>query len=325
MAIRTAVTLEDVRAFVTDYIDAVPQALSVVQRGTVNSSYEIALPLGRRIFLRIYEEQDRAGAVAEADRLSYLASCGVATPPPLRRRHGGFVGEMARKPAALFPWVDGDMRCLSSVSVEDADRVGEALGRLHIAGKDAPRAAGRFEPADLRLRLRRIAAAPDPRISREAAPLVEKLDAWEARRDTELPRGLIHGDLFRDNVLWNADDEICALLDFESASDGALAYDLMVTVLAWSFKDTLDETIARSIARGYRRARVLTDAELNGLAAEAAIAALRFTVTRLTDDALRSLETGTPPRADKNWRRFAQRLAWVESQGIDGMLRIFRE
>jgi homoserine kinase type II len=96
----------------------------------------------------------------------------------------------------------------------------------------------------------------------------------------------------------------------------------MVTVLAWSFKDTLDEAIAKSIILGYRSVRPLADAELSGLVPEAAVAALRFTVTRLTDDALRALETGAPPRADKDWRRFALRLAWIESQGHEGMLRI---
>jgi homoserine kinase type II len=318
MAARTSVTLEEVRSFLVDYMDAVPLGLSAVERGTVNSSYEVALSEGR-IFLRLYEEQDHEGAVAEAQRLSYLASCGVVTPHPIGRRSGGYVGEMAGKPAVIFPWIEGDMRCLRSVTVEDGKRVGEALGRLHAAGGEAPRGPGRFEPADLRLRLGRIAAASDLGIARQAAPLVEKLATWQARRDTSLPRGLIHGDLFRDNVLWNAQNEICALLDFESASDGVLAYDLMVTVLAWSFKDTLDEAIARSIALGYQSVRALTDAESRGLAAEGAIAALRFTVTRLTDDALRSLETGAPPRADKNWRRFAQRLAWVESRGLDGM------
>jgi homoserine kinase type II len=322
MAARTSVTLEQARSFLADYVAAVPQRLSAVERGTVNSSYEIVLSPGR-VFLRLYEEQDRAGAIAEAERLSYLASCGVVTPHPLRRLGGGFVGEMAGKPAVLFPWIDGDMRCLRSVTEEDGRRVGEALGRLHVAGVEAPRGPGRFEPADLRVRLRRIAAAPDARIACQAAPLVEKLRVWETRRDAALPRGLIHGDLFRDNVLWNEQNEICALLDFESASDGVLAYDLMVTVLAWSFKDTLDEAIARSIAVGYRSVRTVIDSELQGLAAEAAIAALRFTVTRLTDDALRSLETGAPPRADKDWRRFAQRLAWVESYGADGMRSLF--
>ena len=323
MAARTKLTLEEIYPFLADYMDTVPHALSPVQRGTVNSSYELLLPRGR-IFLRVYEEQDGAGAVAEAERLSYLASCGVATPHPLTRREGGFVGELAGKPAALFPWIEGDMRCLRSVTPQDGQRVGASLGRLHVAGRGAPLGPGRFEPADLRVRLGRIAAAPDPRIASQAGPLLEKLAAWEVRRDAGLPRGLIHGDLFRDNVLWDGQGQICALLDFESASDGVLAYDLMVTILAWSFKDTLDEVLARSVVAGYTSVRPLTDGEWLGLAAEGEIAALRFTVTRLTDDALRALETGAAPRPDKDWRRLAKRHDRVEYQGPAGISRIHR-
>jgi homoserine kinase type II len=325
LAIRTPVTLEQIRVFLLDYVDSPPVALSGIERGTVNSSYEVRLN-GGKLFARIYEEQDLAGARAEAARLSMLASQGVSTPAPLpRREDSGFIGEIAGKPAAVFPWCEGDMRCLRAVSTEDGRRVGEALGRLHEAGREAPRAPGRFEAADLHGRLERIAGAGDAGLAAEAAPLAAKLDAWERRRSPGLPRGLIHGDLFRDNVLWQEDGTISALLDFESASDGTLAYDLMVTILAWSFRDTLERDIAASIAEGYESIRKLTVPERLGLLAEGAVAAIRFTVTRLTDDALRALETGRPRRPDKDYRRFLRRLAWLETEGESGLDRaLFR-
>jgi homoserine kinase type II len=322
LAIRTAVTLEEARVFLSDYLDPAPLAIAGIARGTVNSSYEVTLP-GGRVFVRLYEEQDLAGARAEAARLSLLASRGVRTPAPLARRgrtgNEGFIGQLGGKPAAVFPWCDGDMRCLASVTQQDGLRVGEALARLHLAGADCPRSPGRFEPADLRLRLARVAAASDPALAAEAAPLEAKLATWVERRDARLPRGLVHGDLFRDNVLWLEDGTISALLDFESASDGALAYDLMTTILAWSYRDTLDLGVARSIAEGYERVRPLAAAERRGLLAEAAIVAIRFTTTRLTDDALRAIETGRPRRADKDYRRFLQRLAWLEARGEAGL------
>jgi homoserine kinase type II len=318
LAIRTPVTLEEVRVFLLDYVDSPPLALVGIERGTVNSSYALSLPAAR-LFVRIYEEQDLAGACDETDRLSLLASRGVSTPAPLARKGGGFIGVLAGKPAAVFPWCDGDMRCLRAVAPDDGWRVGEALGRLHEAGRDTPRGLGRFEPRDLRVRLARIAGASDPLLAAEAEPLEAKLTAWEGLRNPELPRGLIHGDLFRDNVLWREDGTLSALLDFESASDGTLAYDLMVTVLAWSFKDTLDPAIARPIAQGYESVRPLTPTERRGLLAEAAIAAIRFTVTRLTDDALRALETGRPRRPDKDYRRFLRRLEWLEAAGEGGL------
>jgi homoserine kinase type II len=204
----------------------------------------------------------------------------------------------------------------------DGRRVGAALGELHLAGRDLPAAKGRFEPRDLERRLDRIAAAPFPEIARESAPLREKLGSWAARRDPTLPLGLVHGDLFRDNVLWASRDEgaeICALLDFESASLGVLAYDLMVAVLAWSFRDALDLSVARAILAGYHAVRPLEPAERRGLLAEGCLAAIRFTITRLTDAELRAAELGVPPRSDKDWRRFAKRLVALEELGERGL------
>jgi homoserine kinase type II len=323
------VTLEDVDIFLSDYDTAstpglgdLRGALEIlgIERGTVNSSYELRSARAK-IFLRLYEEQGFEGARAEAQRLAHLAKRGVRTPAPLPRKGGGFIGLLAGKPAAIFPWVIGDMRCLPAVSALDGRRVGEALARLHMAGRDAPREGGRFEPDALHERLDLIARAKVSTLAALADPLRQRLAAWTGKRDRDLPRGLIHGDLFRDNVLWDG-GEISALLDFESASDGPLAYDLMVTLLAWSFRDDFDVRVARSISEGYVSLRDLTDAERRGLLTEGAIAALRFTITRITDEALRALESGRPPRADKDYRRFQRRLDCLEALGEPGLLRM---
>jgi len=318
VAVRTPLTLEEIGAFLLDYGLEPPMARAGVERGTVNTSYEVDLASARKVFLRLYEEQGFDGARGEAARLVALAAGGVATPAPLARRDGSYVGTLAGKPAAVFPWRDGDIRCLRSVSTADGGEVGAALAQVHVAGRSVARSPGRFEPKDLRTRLERIARCADPQLAAEAGPLAERLRAWESRRDPALPRGLIHGDLFRDNVLWE-DGRISALLDFESASDGPLAYDLMVTILAWAFKAEMDVAVARAIAAGYARVRPLTDAERDGLLAEGAIAALRFTITRITDDAMRAIEENRPRRADKDYRRFLGRLAWIEGHAAAGL------
>jgi homoserine kinase type II len=287
----------------------------------VNSSYEVRFS-SARLFLRLYEEQDLQGAEAEARRLAHLASKGVSTPAPLPRKDGAFVGVLAHRPAALFPWCSGDMRCLRCVTHADGGRVGRALGELHQAGRDAPRETGRFEPKNLRDRLDHIASSNDSVLAGLSVELRRRLEAWTEKRTLKLPRGLIHGDLFRDNVLWTEAGEIAALLDFESASDGVLAYDLMVTILAWSFKDGFDASVARAIADGYQSVRPLSDAECGGLLAEGAIAALRFTITRITDEAMRARQLGRPPRSDKDYRRFLSRLDHLEALGKEGVARL---
>jgi homoserine kinase type II len=174
------------------------------------------------------------------------------------------------------------------------------------------------------VRLARIERFHEPRLAALAPPLGARLSEIVARRDASLPRGLVHGDLFRDNVLWGKggegpDADITALLDFESACEGGFAFDLMVTVLAWCFRDTLEPALSRAMVAGYNEVRRLTDAEAEGLCVEGRLAALRFTVTRITDDAMRSIELGVPPRRDKDWRRFAARSAELEALGTRGL------
>ena len=121
----------------------------------------------------------------------------------------------------------------------------------------------------------------------------------DGARDRSLPRGLIHGDLFRDNVLWAPSGEIAALLDFESACEGSYAYDLMVTVLSWCFGDDLDGgPRASSVRDGYARVRPLAEQEAQALGAEGVrFAALRFTRdAHITDYAMRTTSRGAARR-----------------------------
>ena len=306
MATFTKLETSDVRALLESYNLPELQGVSGIPAGSVNSNFEVALG-GARLFLRVYEEQAFDGADAETRLIAALAARGVKTPPPVARKDGGLVSEVRGKPAALFPWQLGGMRCQESVSPEDAERVGEALARIHVAGEGLPRGEGRFRPADLEVRLERIAAATDPSLAANDAPLRASLARWNAARRA-LPRGLVHGDLFRDNVLWTEDGEISALLDFESASDGVLAYDLMVTILAWCVTDDLELELAQAIARGYSRVRPLSADEKRGLLGEGCLAAIRFSVTRITDYAMR----GGEERVMKDYKRFLMRLAKLE-------------
>jgi homoserine kinase type II len=287
-----------------------------IPAGSVNSNFALETERGR-LFFRIYEEQDAAGAAAEARMLAHLAARGVRAAAPLARVLGAEEVLVAGKPVALFPWREGTMRCQASVTAEDAWKVGAELGRVHAAGEGFPIGAGRFRVEDLEARLPRIAGASDPELAAQAPRLADELATWGARRERgDAPKGLIHGDLFRDNVLWSADGAIAALLDFESASHGTFAFDLMVTVLSWSFGDALDPGIARAIVTGYRSVRELDAGDRAALLPEGCFAATRFTITRITDYAMRE---GIGARVMKDWRRFAMRLRTLEELGDAGL------
>ncbi len=321
MATLTPLLLDDARRLGAAYgLDVA--SVRGIPAGSVNSNYALALTSGGHAFLRVYEEQQAASAAGEARLLAHLAAEGVKTPcpRPLAADAGSFIAEHAGKPVAVFPWIEGDSLCQKLVTSDAARQLGVALGEMHRAGDsftDAP--ASRFGAPQLAARLRGL----------EAMELDADLTAVVARLGSDLarltdrpitPEGLIHGDLFRDNVLWQG-GEITALLDFESASIGSRPFDLMVTILAWCFGDALDPELARALVDGYTRARPLPEAEAEALHAEGSFAALRFSITRLTDFELRPRGQGV----FKDYRRFLARgasLAELGSRGLRDLLQV---
>jgi homoserine kinase type II len=319
VAILTALRPEEIervaRAFAVDVAEA-----KGVLAGSVNTSFTIVDGRGRRFWLRVYEEQDHTGASREARLLSRLAAAGVSTPAPLplavAEGDGRFVATVRDKPVCLFPFVEGKHRCQASVTAAEAALVGAQLARVHRVGESFEGAAGltaasRFSLADLRTRLVNLPARLTPDVSAAAALLASRMGELASHECAAKPLPLIHGDLFRDNVLFTSDG--VTLLDFESASIGSAAFDLMVTLLSWCFGDDLNNDLCRALLAGYQAERPLPDTEIADLAHEGRLACVRFATTRITDYELRPRGVG----AYKDYRRFLARLAEIERIGAD--------
>lgn len=330
MAVLTAIDERGVRELEAAFGLGGPRTAQGIAAGSVNTNYALVTrgPEGTsplpaieraadRVFCRLYEEQDVAGAERETALLERLAAAGVPTPAPLARlasQGGGRIHVLYGKPVALFPWREGRMRCQASVTARDCAEVGEALARVHEAGRGEAPLPGRFGLPELLARIDRVERSGDATFAPRAAGLRDALLRVSAARDPSIPRGLIHGDLFRDNVLWSG-AALTALLDFESACEGPLAYDLMVTVLSWCVGDDIDPRLASAMREGYERVRKLTSAEKRAMHAEAQFAALRFTITRITDYAMRADVAG--PRVVKDWSRFMKRFERLEELGAE--------
>lgn len=309
MALLTALPFEAAAELVAGYglelerVDALPD-------GSVNSNFCLRTRDGRRWFGRLFEEQGPEGAAGEARLAHELHSAGVPVVVPAQGPPSAHAG----KPFALYPWVEGEIACQARVTPGRCRALGSALAALHLA-RPSHVPEGRFRASDLRARLDRVEASAPDDLRRAARELRTPFERWFGARDPGLPAGLVHGDLFRDNVLWrHGHDEIAALLDFESACKGSYAYDLAVTALAWCYGSELEAPLVHALYEGYTAVRPLTLAERAGFRAEAAAAALRFAITRITDYAWRA-PPGVPPK--RAYQRFVARLAAVESGALE--------
>jgi homoserine kinase type II len=285
-----------------------------IAAGTINSNFELIADRGR-YFVRVNEGKAEADVAWEARLVTALAAAGVVTPPPLVARSGLPYAPIApeqggRKWASVFPWRAGVHVAADEVTPARARAFGAALAELHVAGLALPTAWRRgsiYDHDHLEMRLSRCERVDDKALTRAIALLREELaiakSAAPLRRAAT--HGIIHGDLFRDNVLWDG-DRISAILDFEQASGGSLAYDLAVCINDWCWTDAPRVELAAALVAGYRAVRPLTAADLAALPIEVRAAAARFTLTRITDVYLARVDN-----PEKDFRAFLARCdAW---------------
>lgn len=326
MARLTRLDDDDIRALAAAFALGEVTAWGEVPAGTINSNHWVEAG-GRRWFLRVNEGKREEDVRYEAGLVGELAARGVATPRPVVSTAGQPLVLHRDRWVSVFPWVAGSQRALGEVSPRDARAVGAALARLHRAGAGlADRFAreGIYTTAHIAARVDAVAvdprAATDPDLAAAVADARDEM-AWLAARASEradAPRGVIHGDLFRDNVLFAAEGEVAALLDFEQASLGSWVYDLAVCANAWCYTDQLVPALCAQLAAGYLEVRPLEPVERALLWTELRAAAVRFCVTRITDVYL--------PGADlpgKDFRRYQARLRRWRDLGERAALGLF--
>ncbi|HEX3773911.1 MAG TPA: homoserine kinase [Polyangiaceae bacterium] len=297
------------------------RAIEPLSVGSVNSNFRLTDRSGKSYFARLYEEQDHAGAAREHALVAALDDANVPVVRALCGTGGASLADFSGKAFAIFPWLDGEILCQGKVTVDACHRLGAALARIHLCSPRAPELPeGRFRVPDLRLRLARVKSSGRSALLPAVCEIEERLDHYEARRARTLELGICHGDLFRDNVLWQ-NGEILALLDFESASRGNFAYDLMVTALAWCYGSVFEPSLVEALFAGYHAVRPVPALEVAELKTEGAIGCLRFATTRLTDFSLRAADGEKPAR---DYRRFLERLRAIEAGALDSCIASLR-
>jgi homoserine kinase type II len=286
-----------------------------VAAGTINTNVSVETEAGR-LFLRVNEGKTRQDVEREGAIVAHLAARGVPTPAPLFTAAGASFVEWHGLYVSLFPWVPGRTLARADVTPAHAALVGAALAKLHLASAGFPdQRPGRYEPEEIHRRVREVERLARPDLVGPIAVLGLALDELARARAADLPTGLIHGDLFIDNVLF-ADNaaggapSLAALLDFEQASWGRFAYDVAVTALAFGYgRHDFRADVTRALLDAYAAVRPFAQEERAAFGAELRFAACRFAVTRITDVHLKR-DTGAP--GGKDFNRYLARLGSVE-------------
>ncbi len=307
MATFTALGADDVAAIAAAAELGAVVAVAPIAAGTINSNFAFTTATGRW-FVRINEGKRPDDVAWEAELVVALAAAGLPTPSPRRFGSQRFLDHRGLL-ISVFPWVDGASLRADEVTATTAAELGAHLARLHTAAATTPGRAGIYQWPDIVARLDRIAARREPALHGAVATLVAAAADLAAVAEVRAaaPRGIIHGDLFRDNVLWRG-PALVALLDFEQAATGSYAYDLAVAIHDWCWDGEVREELARALAAAYRAGRRWTAADAAALPHELVAAAARFTITRITDVYLRQVDN-----PDKDYRAFLARLEFWRS------------
>ncbi|MBV2142573.1 homoserine kinase [Falsochrobactrum sp. TDYN1] len=283
MAVYTDINEIELGAFLEQYDIGTLTSYKGIAEGVENTNYLLHTSAGAFI-LTLYEKRVNRGDLPFfLNLMQHLAQRGLDCPQPVVRRDGAVIGELAGRPAAIVTFLEGVW--MRRPTVAHCEAVGEGLAHMHLAG------------SDFTMRRRNGLTLPDWRplwdLSKERADTVEPGLVAEAEADllfleknwpTGLPEGVIHADLFPDNVFF-LDDKLSGFIDFYFACTDILAYDVAVCLNAWCFEKDFSFNLTKGTAflRGYNTVRPLSQAEIEALPILARGAALRFMLTRLYD------------------------------------------
>ncbi|MDB5611313.1 MAG: homoserine kinase [Bradyrhizobium sp.] len=284
MAVYTDVAADELAEFLKHYDIGELLSYKGIAEGVENSNFLLHTAAGYFI-LTLYEKR-----VARCDLpfflglMTHLASQGISCPQPVKTKSGETLSTLAGRPAAIINFLEGVWP--RKPNVAHCAGVGQALAKMHLAGRDfSISRANALSVSGWRPLFEQAAPRADEVQRGLRAFIGTELDYLEGNIwPKNLPQGVIHADLFPDNVFFLG-DKVSGIIDFTFACNDMFAYDVAICLNAWCFESdcSFNVTKARAFLNAYGRERELSDAEQNALPLLARGAALRFLLTRLVD------------------------------------------
>ncbi len=283
MAVYTAVSDDDLSTFAKGFDLGEVLACKGIAEGVENSNFQLVTQRGIFI-LTLYEKRvDPADLPFFLGLIEHLAKKGTPCPQPVHARDGAVLKELSGKPAAIVTFLNGMWP--RKIHPFHMGELGRGLAEMHLAGMDFP--LGRKNALGVsswRGLLASCQGRADDVIAGITAELEAELDALEDLWPRDLPAGIIHADLFPDNVFFRG-QTLSGFIDFYFACHDVLALDVAICLNAWCFEldGSFNVTKARRMLRAYAKVRPLSAEEMAALPILARGAAMRFLLTRLFD------------------------------------------
>jgi len=283
MAVYTEVPDDELTRFVADYDIGEVTSFKGIAEGVENSNFLMHTDRGSFI-LTLYEKR-----VAPEDLpfflglMEHLAVKGFTCPTPVKDRSGTSLKTLAGRPAAVISFLEGIW--IRRPDTRHCQAVGRALAQMHLASADFAMSRPNALSCDAWCPLLKQCGVQANEVQAGLYEELEaELDALERIWPEALPAGVIHADLFPDNVFFLGGD-LSGVIDFYFACTDALAYDIAVCLNAWCFEidGSFNISKARAMLMAYGAERKLDEAEYAALPVLARGAAMRFLLTRLYD------------------------------------------
>jgi homoserine kinase type II len=284
MAVYTDVAADELVEFLSGYDIGELLSYKGIAEGVENSNFLLHTRAGTFI-LTLYERRvARNDLPFFLNLMTHLASHGIICPQPLKNKNGEALGTLAGRPAAIINFLEGIWP--RKPNAAHCAGVGQALAKMHLAGRDFPMSrANALSVSGWRPLFDSAASRADELQHGLRAFLGAELDHLESNIwPQNLPQGVIHADLFPDNVFFLG-ERLSGIIDFTFACNDTLAYDVAICLNAWCFESdhSFNVTKARLFLSAYSRERKLSAAEQEALPLLARGAAMRFLLTRLVD------------------------------------------
>ena len=287
MTVYTELTELQISALLSHYDMGHLQSYHGASDGIENTTYFVNLNSGRKLVLTLFEDIDEHALGFYIDLTDALNDRSLPVPCPLRDCNGSAVHKLAGKPVLLFPRVVG--RHLDRPGLEEVSKVANLLGKMH---QQCLRLSLQHpNPKSLNWMLQTRDFVKPILASAEIELLDEQIQLRRAHEQLQIPRAVIHGDLFRDNVLFHG-DKISGVIDFYNAGTDSLLLDIAIAVLDWCVSDNghVDEEKSAVFIQSYQTQRSLSSLERANWQSAQQLAATLFWLSRLKT--LRQVQQG---------------------------------